>query len=162
MKQIEGFPTYYITENGKVFSKKIRHKDLHEMVPQPNDKGYLGIGLYRDGKRYYRFVHRLILETFVGPCPPEMECCHNDGNPQNNNLTNLRWDTRANNLSDRWKHNTMTIGSKSGKAKLTENDVIEIRRRYDAGETQMSIAKDFNIVASNISHIVNRNAWKHV
>lgn len=38
-------------------------------------------------------VHRLILETFVGPCPPDMECRHLDGNPSNNKLENLKWGT---------------------------------------------------------------------
>ena len=35
-----------------------------------------------------RSVGRLVLEVFVGPCPPGMEACHNDGDPHNNWLDN--------------------------------------------------------------------------
>lgn len=51
-------------------------------------------------------VHRAVLEAFVGPCPPGMECCHNDGDPTNNHVSNLRWDTHAANMADRARHGT--------------------------------------------------------
>ena len=49
-------------------------------------------------------MHCLVLEAFIGLRPKNMECCHNDGNPQNNDLTNLRWDTKLSNAKDRIKH----------------------------------------------------------
>lgn len=49
-------------------------------------------------------VHVLVLEEFVGLCPPGMESCHGDGDTQNNWLTNLRWDTPTNNNADKIKH----------------------------------------------------------
>jgi hypothetical protein len=51
-------------------------------------------------------VHRLVLEAFVGPCPEGMVGCHNDGDPLNNRLDNLRWDTPSNNERDKWVHGT--------------------------------------------------------
>jgi hypothetical protein len=45
-------------------------------------------------------VHRLVLETFVGACPPGMEACHWDDNASNNRLENLRWDTSLANKQD--------------------------------------------------------------
>lgn len=45
-------------------------------------------------------VHRLVLEAFVGPCPPGMECCHNNGVASDNRLCNLRWDTSSENKYD--------------------------------------------------------------
>ena len=36
-------------------------------------------------------VHRLVLETFVGPCPDGMECDHVNRNRSDNRLQNLRW-----------------------------------------------------------------------
>lgn len=59
--------------------------------------GYLYVGLGQNGKR---LVHRLVLESFVGPCPDGMECCHNDGDRTNNRVDNLRWDTRYGNCQD--------------------------------------------------------------
>jgi hypothetical protein len=51
-----------------------------------------------------RLVHRLVMEAFVGPRPDGMECCHTNGNPADNRLENLRWDTRSSNLYDMVRH----------------------------------------------------------
>ena len=51
--------------------------------------GYLQIRI--SGKTFY--VHRLVLETFVGECPEGMECDHIDRNRSNNRIENLRWIT---------------------------------------------------------------------
>lgn len=58
------------------------------------------------GKAHHRLVHRLVLEAFVGPCPEGMEACHWDGDPTNNRLENLRWDTRSENHRDAARHGT--------------------------------------------------------
>ena len=59
------------------------------------------VPLLRDGKQVDRYVHHLVLEAFVGPCPPGMEGCHADDDRMNNHLSNLRWDTRSANILDR-------------------------------------------------------------
>ena len=53
-----------------------------------------------------RDVHALVLEAFVGPRPDGMEACHNNGDPADNRLENLRWDTRRENALDRIRHGT--------------------------------------------------------
>lgn len=58
------------------------------------------------GERKQKRVHRLVLEAFVGPCPPGMECCHWDDDPKNNHLSNLRWDTRSANKYDSVRNGT--------------------------------------------------------
>jgi len=70
-----------------------------------NTGGRRQVTLQRNGEsRKALQVHRLVLEAFVGPCPPGMECCHNDGDPTNNVVTNLRWDTPSANARDRVRH----------------------------------------------------------
>jgi hypothetical protein len=74
------------------------------------------VGVDKIGRHYVRFsagnvhhsrkVHHLVLEAFVGPRPFGKECCHNDGNPGNNHVSNLRWDTRSSNVNDAIKHGT--------------------------------------------------------
>ncbi len=71
---------------------------------QQHGTGHLIVGLSVASAVKIRLVHQLVLETFVGPCPPGCESCHNDGNPSNNYLTNLRWDTRSENIKDRFRH----------------------------------------------------------
>lgn len=63
--------------------------------------------LTKDGKPQTRLVHHLVAEAFIGPRPaPSMDCCHNDGNPQNNHVSNLRWDTKSSNVFDSIRHGT--------------------------------------------------------
>lgn len=55
----------------------------------------------------HQFIHRLVLMTFVGPCPEGMEACHLDGDVLNNGVENLRWDTHESNMGDKKEHGTM-------------------------------------------------------
>lgn len=75
--------------------------------------GHKQIILRANGELFGRFVHRLVLEAFVGPCPEGMECCHNDGNPANNRLENLRWGTRSENVQDMLMHGTHAATKKT-------------------------------------------------
>lgn len=110
-----------------------------------------------------RLVHRLVLLTFVGPCPDGMEGCHNDGNPNNNNINNLRWDTRKSNRADSILHGTHPRGSMSSQAKLTEDQVIAMRAIYAQGNTSLSqIARNHGVSVSLVSQIINRKIWLHV
>jgi hypothetical protein len=53
-------------------------------------------------------------------------------------------------------------GEKHHKAKLTEAQVIEIRRRRAGGETIVSLGLEFGVAHTNISMIANRQIWKHI
>lgn len=64
--------------------------------------GHLVVTLGSAGRRY---VHRIVLEAFRGPCPIGMEACHADDVPSNNTLDNLRWASRAANALDRQRNN---------------------------------------------------------
>jgi hypothetical protein len=129
--------------------------------------GHQHIILKKNGKRFTKLVHRLVLETYVGPCPEGMEACHNDGNPKNNNLSNLRWDTRKANHADAIKQGTHrglhNYGENCGTSKLNENKVRIIFYSYFSGLfLQKEIAKLFNIRASLVSLIVSGKRWKHL
>lgn len=75
--------------------------------------GYLKVELHKDGKISHTNIHRLMLESFTGPCPDGMEACHNDGNPTNNTIENLRWGTRSENRQDAVKHGTQSEVSRT-------------------------------------------------
>ena len=53
-------------------------------------------------------------------------------------------------------------GSRHGLAKLTEPDVIEIRRRAAAGEMQRDLAAHYGVSQSTVSRIIARGIWIHV
>lgn len=74
------------------------------LKPQITPHGYRRITFgYRRGQQY---VQSLVLTAFVGPRPAGLEACHNDGDPSNNMLSNLRWDTRISNMLDQVRHGT--------------------------------------------------------
>lgn len=84
---------------------KSRRKRGRVLKPFKGDA--YGHGVVSFGKRDRHYVHHVVLETFAGPRPsPAHEACHNDGDPRNNALGNLRWDTASANQRDRLKHGT--------------------------------------------------------
>ena len=122
--------------------------------PRLTREGRLQVVLSRPGHRpRTATVHRLVLEAFVGPCPPGMECCHWDDNPLNNRLDNLRWDTHSANQHDRVRngrdHNASKTKCLNGHEFTPENTYrgetgrhcrecsrASQRRRYHEGRTE--------------------------
>jgi hypothetical protein len=144
-------------QDGRCF---VRKGKLLKPAMRPN--GYLFIGLYSDGHRSLISIHKLVMDAFVGPVPDGMERCHNDGNAQNNRLSNLRYDTSIGNHADRMEHGTLPFGSRISWAKLDEEAVILIRSACANGQKQKDLAKQFGVHPSIISAAVTRRKWAHV
>ena len=66
-----------------------------------NGTGHRVVSLWKDKRQTKSYVHRLVLEAFVGPAPTGMEACHWDDDPTNNHIDNLRWASRSANGYDR-------------------------------------------------------------
>lgn len=129
--------------------------------PKASRTGHLAVRLC-DGKHYWLGVHRLVLEAFIGPCPDGMEGCHNDGNPANNTLANLRWDTRAGNHADKIAHGTSLHGSRNHLAKLCAEDILAIREMSRGGITARAISAKYSVTAANISSILAGKTWQQI
>lgn len=160
-KRIENFPLYYIGNNGKVLREYKKH--LIQLKPVKMKIGYLAVELRNGVDIKRKYVHRLVLAAFVGPCPDGYECRHLNGVRHDNRLENLKWGTFAENQMDRVKHGTDNRGVRNSQAKLDENKVRYIRDIYSQGnKTQTELALKFGVDSSVISEIVNRKLWKHV
>jgi hypothetical protein len=158
-REIEGHPVYCVGSDGTVWSRSRRKSWLLvKAQPQPRS-GLLNVGLGRGEKRR---VHRLVLSAFLGPRSREVDCCHNDGDPNNNNLYNLRWDTRAGNMADAIRHGTAPRGSRHGFAKLSEKNIAEIFDLRARGWLQKDIAARFGIIQPTVSDILRGKKWKHL
>lgn len=120
------------------------------------------VSLWKENREWKAKVHRLTLDAFVGPCPPGMEGCHNDGNPMNNGIENLRWDTHISNIADRASHGTENIGSRNGQAKLDESAVCRLKRRLLDGAKQKDVAEEFGVSAQTVCDISKGRSWTHV
>ena len=116
-KPIPGFEGQYeVSDHGEVRSLARRVptviKGKRTTMPVParvlkpgrTSSGHVSVVLGRKGGSHC--IHVLVLTAFVGPRPPGMDACHNDDVPDNNVLSNLRWDTRTNNILDAVRNGT--------------------------------------------------------
>lgn len=112
-KPIPGWEgSYEVSDHGRVRSVDrivttrtgVRKRYQGRVLALTADRsGHLAVSL---GRAKDKAVHRLVLEAFIGPSTERQECCHNDGDPTNNNLSNLRWGSRSENQLDRVRHGT--------------------------------------------------------
>jgi len=141
---------YWVNKNGKIWSGYKREL----MKFQTSKSGHLYIDVRRP-KRRKGFIHKLVLETFIGSCPDNMECRHLDGNPKNNNIKNLCWDTRIKNSQDRILHGR-------AKKKLIKEKVKRIfYLRNVKLFTHQKIADIFRVCRQTVTDILNRKYWRH-
>ncbi len=161
---------YEVSDRGRVRSltRQVSHyaggtRAQYGRVLKQSPKNYPQVDLCGDGKRNMTYVHRMMLLVFVGPCPEGMETRHLDGDPSNNSLDNLRWGTTAEQNADRSKHGTLPQGGAHWRAKVTEAQVLEIRRLHaEGGWTHERLGKRFGVCAGSIGYIVRRDTWRHI
>jgi DNA-binding transcriptional LysR family regulator len=161
----EGF--YEVSDFGRVRSLR-RGNSLRRapkmLVGEAQRYGHIRVTLQRPGERPLHWqLHRLVLEAFVGSCPPEHECAHQDGDSKNNRLSNLRWMTHQENIHQREMHGTTAWGERGSNAKLTRSQVLEIRALYDAGATsQRALASRYGVCKTQIGNIVTAKNWSRL
>lgn len=171
-RPVAGHPDYRVGADGTVWGRHrngCRRNDpsqqldgcWHLLAPQPSKRN----GLYRvrlsDRKRYH--VHRLVLEAFVGPRPPDMEGQHLDGDPTNNTLSNLRWGTPLENGVARKRRGRTPKGEDHHNAKLTEAVVRKIRSDYAAGKRRRkALAGEHHVDAKTVGRVAGGQSWAHV
>ena len=88
---------------------------------------------------------------------------HKCDNPSCVNPRHLELGTTQQNTQDRVKRGRCAMGSRNGKAKLTAEDVIEIRRRYANGLTNYTqLGKLYNVGDNCIRKIIKGITWTHI
>jgi hypothetical protein len=158
-------PHYLISDQGRVKSltRVVKGKNYPVkggiLAGGINQAGYRFVGICTDGKQKPSYVHRAVLRAFVGEPRPGEEACHNNGDPSDNRLENLRWDIRKNNALDKINHGTMLRGETHKMTSLKEADVMAIRqdRRFSK-----QIASEYGIHFSTVCRIKQRKVWAHV
>lgn len=129
-------------------------------------KKYLDVQLCNNGVIKHMLVHRLVLETYVGFCPSGMEACHLDCNPQNNNLANLRWDTKSENAYDSVRnktHSGLRRGCACSNSILTDEKVRVIKYLRNIVKFSLKdVAWQFDITIQHVHNICEGYIWGHV
>ena len=169
-KKIEDCPMYVVSNCGRVkrITSGLGNKAKAGFILKrfKGTGGYLRVGLGRQGQKPKQlFVHRLVLEAFVGPCPLGLQCNHIDGVRTNSHIENLEWVTSSENHFHTYRvlGYKAPCGEQHWRAELTESQVREIRDLYASGcYTQLGVAKIFNVSRTTVNLVVNYKIWKHV
>jgi hypothetical protein len=150
-----------VTKLGKPFKRLVKARILK---PRALPKGHLFVSLWRDNKEVHMYVHRLVAEKYI-PNPDNLPCVlHADDNPANNHWKNLRWGTHQDNVDDMFerKRNPNRQGIHCGRALLTEEDVIKIRKLLNCGMRQADIGALFGVARNTIGEISRGVNWSHI
>lgn len=164
-KDIKGYEELYQVSNlGRVKSFK---RGKERILGCGNkDYSYRKAILCKNNIRTTKNVHRLVAESFIPNSNNLPEVMHIDDNPANNNLSNLKWGTQADNRNDKISKNRQARvkGEDNGKSKLTTQQVIDIKNElisYKYGDNT-KIANRYKVDRRTISKIKTGVNWAHV
>lgn len=150
---IEGYEECYLISNkGRVFSKT-----SNRMLKGGFSHGYPYIKMCKKGTEKSERIHRLVAMAFIPRTNKnKKEVNHKDCDKTNNNVENLEWVTRRENLDHSVIHYNL-LGSNVGKSKLVDEQVLEIFNKKEA--SRMSLSKKFKVSTVTIWKIRTGRSW---
>ena len=156
-KVIPGHSRYQVSDKGEVQNietgKVLKHQSVGHKLRYRKVALTLGV---------QRYVHRLVIEAFVGPIPSHLEVCHIDGDPSNNNLDNLKLGTSTENSADCIDHGNTNRGERMWKSKINERIVRIIRGLDKLGYPRIRIAEICSVTTKHVSAVIRRQSWAWV
>lgn len=140
-------------------------KECWEWTGAKKPKGY---GNVRVNKKY-KLAHRVSFEICNGEIPEGFIVCHICDNPSCCNPDHLMLGTIKSNAADMLLKGRQkgvqfaSVGTNNGMSKLSEDDVISIRKMYRNKElNQYELAEKFGVSQPAIGSIVRNKTWRHV
>lgn len=145
---------YWIGNFGTVMSHK-KYGKPEKITAKLDKDGYYRVGLFIDGKKISKFVHRLVAQHFVpNPDPNNFDVVnHIDGNRTNNCYLNLQWCTWGYNMHHKVMIGNAPVGENHTNAKLTNEQALEI---YNLNQTGQYTYKELSTLY-NVSPSIVRN-----
>jgi len=128
--------------------------------PYPTLNGYAALRL--NGVTVRASI--LTCEAWHGLAPSvRHQVAHSCGNASCWAGEHLRWATPAENEADKIAHGTAHVGARHPMAKLSDSDVLTIRRRFeDEDITKTALAKEYDVTVQTIHNIIKRRNWTHI
>lgn len=160
---IEGLGRYLLSIDGEAYdttpSIRWKTKDkcagYRKMKTKIDKDGYEIVQLrHPDGKIRSHAIHALLAKVFISPSPFQGAIVrHLNDVKSDNSISNLAWGSRKDNARDAIRNGTMATGIDSRLAKLTEEDIMDIRYLRFVGATRESVASIFSITKTYLSRI---------
>lgn len=140
---------YYIDKNGNVYGPK-----KNKLKPRMGGykKKYCRFGAKVNGKTKDFYIHRIMLQEFIGMPEQGMEAAHLDGNPQNNKIENLKWVTPYENSQHKIMHGTSGKGQSNSMAKISDHHAQEIVIAYK-NMSSKELSERYKISTTSVSGI---------
>lgn len=106
-KVIKEYPNYMISNLGRLKSLSYRQTGQEKILKQNiNGRGYNYTNISYKGTYKNLFIHREVAKAFlINDNKKNTDVNHKDGNKQNNNVNNLEWCTRSENILHAFKNN---------------------------------------------------------
>jgi len=167
-KDIPGYEKIYQVSNlARVRSFAIPHlqkpKGPRILSQATNRKtGHKWVSLFKNGKAYRPGVHRVMMMAFKPQSDMSLLVCHLNGVSDDNRLDNLMWGTHSINNHHTLEHGTRMRGSKHHKAKINEQDALDIKKMIAAGTKNRDIANQYPISENMVSKIRHGKAWGYI
>jgi HNH endonuclease len=144
--EIPGYPGYIASTLGNIMGPSGRVLKWQHHKKKKSGKSYPNVEI----REKQIPVHKLILTTFAGPRPPNMQCRHLNDNPDDNRLENICWGTQLDNHIDAIKNGR--IGC------LTTKEINFIRA--STRTPLRTIAAQLKLSKSAVQLIRTRQTWK--
>jgi hypothetical protein len=107
-------------------------------------------------------LHRIFFQLFVGDVQSMQLVRHRCDNPPCCNPNHLRKGTHQDNIADRNERFRTAFGVRNGTAKLDDDKVSELRRRYERGESSPALAREIGLSTSTMQNVLFGRTWRHV
>jgi hypothetical protein len=158
--QIPNWPEYTISTSGEVrrvvgACGAVVGKTLKWTILK---NGYAKVALCRDSCRKEYLVHRLVALTYIGNAKG-LDVCHFDGNKLNNNIENLRIDTRKGNMADQIRMGKTPRGEKCGANKYSSEFVKSIKNKLTNGVSVTFLHNETGIPRPTLYGIKSGATW---
>jgi hypothetical protein len=139
---------------GKTYIGKI-------LKPRIGKTGYYQARLHKNGVTKFLYTSRLVAEAFIPNPDNKPDVNHKNGIKSDNSATNLEWVTKSENMQHAIKNGLWNAarGEHTGSNKLTESEVLEIRRLAKQGISQYVLSAKFGVAPSTIFFIKTKKKW---
>ena len=131
-----------------IYDKKHNYREICQWV---DCLGYKQCNLYKDGKKYYKRIHRIVAQTYIKNPNNLPQVNHKDGNKINNNINNLEWVSNSENIKHSYKNIRHWFRNKKFIIEVYKKSNNEFIGEYSSIR---SLSNDLNINRKTLSRIL--------